>query len=264
MAANGAFLSTEQRTLMDTIKECIIIGGGKSIQEGLVLGLKDRIKDKFVIACNYAYKHFDCTFLTFMDRDFYVSASQRQQIYRDKYPDIYEELKALPLIIGYKQNPEIGKSMLPNTIMAEKPFKDVQINLTGIFALSLAIKLNVETIFLLGFDWTRLTAEQKGNKIYNPSTSNYDQVDIHYYGQEIKHRGSGYVNFYEGHNPVEYFKFFEKSLSKIYNVSLNSNITSFEKISYAQMFNLLNNEKIKQEELREEILLKFNSINKHI
>jgi len=238
---------------MDTIKECIIIGGGKSIQEGIALGLKERIKDKFVIACNYAFKHFDCTFLAFMDRDFYVPASQRQQIYQDKYPDIYEELKLLPLIIGYKQNPELGKAQLPNTLVVDKPFKDVQINLTGIFALSLAVKLNVETIFLLGFDWTRLTAEQKGNKFYSPSTSNYENVDIHYYGQEIKHRGSGYVNFYEGHDPSNYFKFFEKTSSKIFNVSLQSNINDFEKISYEQMFTLLSTSAINQDDLRAHI-----------
>lgn len=232
-------------------KECVIIGGGKSIQEGIALGLKDRIKDKFVIACNYAYKHFDCTFLAFMDIDFYVKDSERQQIYRDKYPDIYEELKLVPLIVGYKQNPELGKSILPNTLIIDKPFKDIQINLTGIFALSLAVKLKVETVFLLGFDWTRLTEEQKGNKICS-SSLNYN-IDIHYYGNEIKHRGSGYVNFYEGHNPSNYFKFFEKCSSKIYNVSLNSNITSFEKISYEQMFNLLSTNKYNQEELRVEI-----------
>jgi hypothetical protein len=249
MVANGAY------NLMNNFSECIIIGGGKSVTEGLALGLKDRIKDKFVITCNYAYKHFDSTFLAFMDRDFYVSAADRQAIYKDKYPDIHSELAALPLIIGYKQNPEIGKSLLPNTIMIPNPYKEVQLNLTGIFALSVAVKLNVEKIFLLGFDWTRLTTEEKGNKLYNPSTCNYD-TDIHYYGKEIKPRGSGYVNFYEGHNPENFFKFFSNK-TKIYNVSLNSNIQTFEKISYEHMFRLLNDEKINQDELRKQIKLSF-------
>jgi hypothetical protein len=54
---------------MENIREIIIIGGGKSISKGLNSGLKDHIKDKFVILTNYAYKFFDGTFLVFQDRD---------------------------------------------------------------------------------------------------------------------------------------------------------------------------------------------------
>jgi hypothetical protein len=43
--------------------ELIIIGGGASIQEGIALNLKGRIKNKFVIALNFAYRHFDHTLL---------------------------------------------------------------------------------------------------------------------------------------------------------------------------------------------------------
>jgi hypothetical protein len=44
---------------------------------------------------------------------------------------------------------------------------------------------------------------------------------------------------------------------KIYNVSLNSNINCFEKISYEKMFELLSEEIINQEDLRKEIKKKL-------
>lgn len=233
------------------LNECIIWGGGKSISEGISLGLKEKLQNKFVIVCNYGFRHFDGTFLCFHDRDFYKPKPEA------KNPDIYEELKSLSLLIGMNLN-GIEEFKLKNTILLkhsdnyhrEKCIENgfYSANLTGILALTLASYLmNYNgTIFLLGFDWNRRNPNEINKEKYSGKTN----LKIHYY-DDIKHRGLGYVGFYECHNPNNYFKYFDKEKDlKIYNVSLNSNIQNFEKISYTTMFSKLNNVVYDQNDLR--------------
>jgi hypothetical protein len=224
---------------MTNLNEIIIIGGGNSIKKGLSIGLRERLIGKCVITCNYAYKHFDHTFLAFCDRNFYKPQDSNN-------PDIYEELKTLPLIVGINDN-GIEEFKLDNTILLDKKYR---VNLTGMFALRLATMLMEEgTIYLLGFDWDRRTGLPERDSKYNP----YSDNTIHYY-DDIKHRGMGYVGYYENHNPdKEFLEFTKKETFKIYNVSLESNIRSFEKISYDQFFRLMSKKIYNQEELRQEI-----------
>lgn len=244
-------------------KYIIIIGGGYSIQQGISLGLKEKIQDKFVIACNYAYKHFDSTLVTFYDNEFYKST----HLYKNPY--IYDELKNLPLIIGLDiyNNTKIKH---PNTILVKENreqycSKESLIKgfysgtLVGIFSLSLACFLleGNGTIILLGFDWNKRIIKDANNNIFVPIN---DPVITHYYDKsEINHRGIGYVGYYQNHNPNDIFNKFniEKGI-KIYNVSPDSNINNFEKINYNKFFELLSTEKINQEDLRKEIIKKLN------
>jgi hypothetical protein len=238
------------------INEIIIIGGGKSIEYGLNLpsnlSLQARLADKCTILTNYAYKTFSGTFLAFTDRDFYTPLYAKK--YPEKNPDIYEELKKLPLIIGIDHN-GISEFKLDNTILLNNKYRSV---LTGIFALKLAFELMHEgTIYLLGFDWNRRTGLPERDPNYNPNSD----LQIHFYN-DIKHRGVGYVGYYENHNPDRDFNQFIKKDIKIYNVSLESNINSFEKISYEKFFELLSDKKENQEELRNKIRTKL-SYNKN-
>lgn len=225
-------------------KEAIIIGGGASISEGVSLGLASKLENKCVIALNYAYKYFPHTMLVFIDKEFYKTSNITRN------PDIYNELKSEPLIVG-THHPEIQKALHANTIIVtqssehargkslEKGFYSGA--LCGIFALSLVtFLLNYEgIIYLLGYDWTKLSK------------------DTHFYN-DIKHRGIGYSNYYQTHDADNYFRAFKnESKLKIYNVSLNSNIESFEKIPYEYMFTLLNDTSYNQDELREMIRSKL-------
>jgi hypothetical protein len=240
---------------MNQIPEIIIIGGGKSIQIGLSLNLKNRIKDKFILGTNYSYKHFDLTALCFIDKNFYIPEYARDSQHKEKNPDIWKELEVLPLILGLKKNPDLTEFLHPNTIMIDNPKPSVGTFLTGIFALTLAEKLEPKNIFLLGFDWNKRDPKTiPTGKDYNPKSD----LNIHYYDKkEIQHRGLGYVGFYETHNPNNYFKYFENSKSKIYNVSPESNITTFEKIDYPTTFNLLSDVMYNQEDLRQEVRRKL-------
>jgi len=232
---------------MAKITECIIIGGGKSIEKAVSLSVGARLNDKLVIVCNFAYKHFPHTFLAFQDREFYVPDYAKN--YPDKntvrHPDIYEELRLLPLIVGINNN-GIEEFKLDNTILLDKKERE---NLTGVFALKLAERIMESgTIYLLGFDFSRRTGLPERDPKYNP----YGIDNLHYYN-DIKHRGTNFYGFYENHPAdKEFAKLIKKDIT-IYNVSLESNINCFPKISYEKMYTLLNNEKCEQEEMRKEI-----------
>jgi len=225
------------------VSEVIIVGAGASIKP-YISALQPVLDHKLTILTNYAYKTFPGTFLCFQDRDFYKVRPEKSV-----NPDIYNDLKELPLIVGVNLN-GTEEFKLDNTVLLDKSERE---NLTGIFALKLALRLiNTGTIYLLGFDWNRRLGLKERDPNYNPKSN----INLHYY-DDIKHWGTGYYGYYEGHNPDNEFSKFIKDGIKIYNVSLESNINCFEKINYEHMFTLLNNEIINQEELRKEIRRKL-------
>ena len=225
-------------------KEVIIVGGGLSIKPYISL-LQPILVNKYTILTNYAYKDFSGTFLTFTDsRHFYYP--NQDCIEKKCHPYIYEDLKKLPLIIGINQN-GVEEFKLPNTILVDKKYRR---DLTGGTALNILINLLKfkGNVYLLGFDWTRRTELPENKEDYNPKSD----LQIHYYPKkETNHQGCGYIGYYEKHNPNKIFDPFSKEKDvKIFNVSPESNINSFEKITYEQMFELLNKEEINQDELR--------------
>ena len=222
---------------MNKPAEIIIVGGGTSIKQADLSTLQPILASKFVILTNYSFRHFNGTFLCFQDVDFYKSKDITVN------PDIYEELKQLPLIVGLNHN-GIEEFKLDNTILIDKKYREP---LTGILALKLAeILMENGTIYLLGFDFTRQGIPKDKSK-YDPNS----ELSIHYYSKdEINHRGVGFTGYYDRHNPDKVFEKFIKKDVKIFNVSPESNITVFEKINYEHMFTLLNKEIYNQDELR--------------
>lgn len=242
---------------MQKIEEIIIVGGGSSISEGIELGLKDKIKNKFVITTNIQYRWFDSIFTTMLDLQFYV-----------KY---YEELKNLPLILAqrhprlYDENKGTRKeySYHPNTItfqckheynrnILEYPvYSNI---LTGIFSITIASFLlnGSGSIYLLGFDsgTTNRNLPEKEPK-------------VHWFQSEIPDYNKSLTYYKDTVKIDRDFKPFENEKNLlIYNVSLNSNINNFTKISYNDFFNLLNpTQTFDYQEVREYIKNIFSSIN---
>jgi len=227
-------------------KEIIVIGGGYSIKNAPQEALGSLLLTKCSIACNYACLNFKTTFTTFIDREFYYPSPDN--VLNKSYPDISTKLKELSLIIGidFQNYLTTNKLLIPNTLVVKggekfnrEHSKDLgffPLILTGLFSVYLAAwLLNYEgTLMLLGFDWTKRTK------------------DTHYY--DLQHRGVGKTNFYEVHNSYNYFKYLiNEPKLKIYNVNLDSNIHCFQKITYQQMFTLLNSEIVNQDLLRLEI-----------
>jgi len=142
------------------------------------------------------------------------------------YTDFYDinrvELAKLPLIVSCKRpQPSIWED---NTILMDRSYR-----LSGILAIDVGIKILEEgEIYLLGYDYS-------GSHFYNNKNSVYYD------------RGFGDRDFGE----------FRNSKVKIYNVSLNSNINVFPKISYNTFFKHLDDSKYNQKGLVNEIRRKF-------
>jgi hypothetical protein len=259
-----------------TPTELIICGGGYSIKEGLSLGLKDKMKNKFVISLNKSIEAFpNSTILSFVDcKSFY-----------SKYKN---ELTNYPLIIG-KHSPESVKEKLKNTVLfntVETYDRTLKTGiysgyLAGLFALSLGIYLlNEGNIYLLGFDGGQLPAKETSltlpflsngklqnlpvedvtNKFKNekeaPNLILQDgrlyRIISHFYQGDIEHRGIGKTEFYVKNDKVNrvFAPFKEETKCKIFNVSPKSNLNVFTKIDYTTMFNQMDNVVYNQNELR--------------
>ncbi len=224
-------------------KQCYIIGGGYFIKEHIPQ-IQELIKDQFVITTNFSCYHFDSTLTTFIDLDYILGILFRKP---NEAPIInlshIEKIKSLPLLIGN------GNNNLPNVInlkLSGKYSQNILVDgcygcLTGIYSITLASWLMdfQGEIYLLGFDWTK-------------------EGQTHYY-TDILHRGIGKIDFYNKHNPTKFFEVFNEKQPKvkIYNVSPSSNIESFEKINYHQMFKKIGNYPINQNELRQKIKKKL-------
>jgi hypothetical protein len=210
-------------------KDCIIIGGGRSILEGISLDLWQRIKDKETWSLNFAYKTmpYTPTKQLWIDVSFFTNnIVDIQELYKNGVECIakaHQKYSFISEIKQYVTTREIKESI-------EKKIFIGRMGLVGFFALSLATKEKYDRIFLLGFDFGLIEGETK----------------THYYQDTIvvKSTGINHPELYRTNNnvikQVEDFEIFLKESSKIYNVSTKSNIPYFEKINYTTFFNLLN------------------------
>lgn len=228
-------------------KQLIIIGGGTSINDGIALGLKDKLKDRFVIGCNYAFEFFDCTLTACVDHSFYNPKVDQKLWTQERKEAHVNKLKNLPMVIAQGRGVRFKH---PNTAFIKCALKYdrtcqtgiYKSNLCGCYALTLGIYLLDEgEIFLLGMDFGAITDEKID-----------DKKATHFYQKEFKHRGTGKNNWYEkqGRDEMDYGVYREEKKCKIWNVSPNSNIRVFDKITYEEMFNKLDNQTFNQDELR--------------
>ncbi len=221
----------EHTYLKDKPNQLIIIGGGTSIREGIEKGLWDILPGKFVIGTNYSFNYHTATIQCYLDNKFFQEEK--------------EKLKTLPLIVTKTHQ----KNQLNNQItlkLNSKGTRDLKNgvykgSLTGIFALSLSIYLlDVGEIFLLGYDFGAQGKGDKGRQL------------THFYQGKLNHRGVGKVNYYHtsGRAERDFLPFTKEKKIKIYNVSMNSKINTFKKISYDEFFKKLDNKKYCQSHLR--------------
>jgi hypothetical protein len=242
--------------------QIVLLGGGFSIREGIEKGLFDFLQDKFCIGINYSFNFVDTTAQLGVDEVFYNTE--------------YDKLKSIELFIG-KEHPGLYHRALSHIFL--KPSKeydrDLKIGvykqtLSGIFALSLAIKLLdysdsttervQKKIFICGFDYG--PAKDKDGKILVDSSG---KPLTHFYQDKLQHRGTGKINWYTAttldtetrkritHAEKEFSPYAKESKVKIYNVGLDSMIPTFEKISYDQFFSHTFDKVYNQAALRTEL-----------
>ncbi len=226
-----------KKTSKGGFNKIIILGGGESIKEGITKGLWNRLGEQFTIGCNYSFLHVVPTVLTCVDDKFYMG--EDGSIHANKR-DFLNNLDKVPLIIAPKGTQIENKTrsntiLVPSMVHKYNGLDSLKMGvysptLAGLFATTLAINFlrGYGEIYLLGFDWTRRTKEDKGKF-----------VETHYY-KDVFHRGTGLTKFYNFHCPNK--KWFKPFLSakgvKIFNVvgKPDSNINIFQKIKYDEFF----------------------------
>ena len=225
-------------------KQLIIIGGGASIKACYLSLLKGSLAGKLTIGTNYSYKFIDTTLQACVDSTFYNAQ--------------YKELSELRFVVsGAPSMTSIAKNTLslkPYSSFDQTLKKGVyKANLTGIYSLSLACYLMNEKdsqIFLLGYDYGVKQCPAKG-----------EIATTHFYQGQLEHRGIGKINYYMTKDRADKdFDVFKQATAKIYNVSLESNINTFEKITYENFFEMLDYEAYHQEDLIEYVKARFSSI----
>ncbi len=227
---------------------CVIVASGYSIKNDAHkikpkdLPIWDAIQNEFTIGLNYNYRYSDFTVNSYGDWMFY----------RENKKDMDD----LPLIVvphHNKLDPNINRCPNPvseNTYLLKRSRKYLGINmltegifmmsLVGQFAVSLAVALGFQEIYLLGYDFN-------GTKVG-------EEWKTHFYDKEIPHRGNGMTtinkrgkqvkayktSIYSG-NPNRYYGPFAPALDKIkiVNVTNNSRIETFPKISYKEFYDIL-------------------------
>lgn len=237
-------MDIEKISKLDSVSQIFLIGGGYSISPHLK-ELQTKLKNKFVISLNYAYRDFpNATIQCFTD----VAYWNEQRIHQD--------LLNLPLIIarnqGVKYSPNVI-SLKPNTKIWTKDLKEgiYSPNLTGTFAIALALYLIEGTLFLFGFDFGNLDGKKTKNGV----------LYSHYNQDTFVHRGTGQFSYYNIKTTMDTsFKVFKNE--NILNVGLESKLPFFKKISYNQFYSKVNSEKVNNEELRKEIKEKLETLKK--
>ena len=245
----------------------LILGGGLSIRQGLWnlpvtdLPIWRKIQNEFVIGTNFSNLFFPSTVLMYSDYHFYHTQKQ----WLDK----------VPLIVGrdddyYRRDQCIGLGDNVTLLKGSTKYNGINslkeglytFQLVGMAAISFAIGLGCKEIYLLGFDACEI----------NGHTHFYDDIAIGtYFYNKQKYCGIGKHKTTEGqyiyntgnYNKIKelnehWFKPFEKALVdgiKIYNVSLESKINTFQKISMEQMFHNIEQSpsQYSQDEIRKEI-----------
>lgn len=208
------------------MNQIVIIGGGASIVEGVDKGLWGKLKDRWTLGCNSAFKFLTPSALTFVD-------------HRQFYKLFHSELKDLPFIIG-KYYDALVPIKHDNTILLRdsRTFDSTLQNklvytgsLCGLFSLTLACYFmkQVGEVYLLGFDFGAAGTLPNG------------QQHTHFYqGGDIKHPGIGMTGYYKRMGKVRMFQPYTMLKDmQIYNVSEISTIPYFPKISYDEFFTRL-------------------------
>jgi len=222
-------------------KECIIVGGGKSVRDGVALGLWDKIKDKDVWSLNYAYKlipflpsrqcFVDYMFFKNNEDDLHDMAAKGVPIHSKANSKLnHIEQKVIKTYNTVRQAGGFrGRTAL--VVPPEAHLFTGRMGLVGAFALALSIAEGYGKIYLLGYDFGSTGMEDK---------------DTHWYQGQINVQSTGvgrpavYWNKLGLKKEVEDFKVFStvKDL-QIYNVSPKSNIPYFEKIDYLKFYELI-------------------------
>ena len=213
-------------------KSVILVGGGKSILEGIQSDLWQKIAGKEIWSLNFAF--MTMPYLParelWIDKSFFKNNIEKlEKIYHmgvqchTKKADLYA---GIPEIHTYECTREQSE-------MREKIYIGVM-GLVGTFALALATKEQYDEIFLLGYDFGTYHLEDKHTHYYQYSDLRVDSSGV---GRpEVYINPNGDIK-----KGIQDFAIFNTYPTKIYNCSMNSNISYFEKLTWDTFYEKLHN-----------------------
>lgn len=200
-------------------QDIVVLGSGYSLSSFDF----DSLKNKNIIAINHSFKYCNPFALCAMDSGFILNElgikEDPEQFFQDQnfYSFFYYACRIFPkfehskvIKVKHSEKPEISN------LINEKLYSQ---GLSGIMGLHLAVCLNPKRIFLLGYDCrvgslTHFSDHEQNHKWkFGNSNNNYE-------------------------NKAERFNLFAKYKEKIYNVSLESKIKTFQKISFNEFYKL--------------------------
>ena len=220
---------------MTNKKTCFLIGGGASLNSHIKNGLWGILNGQDVWSLNFAFKFMpfvpsrECWVDTSFFKNNITDLQNLSKLNVPLYCKKNEYYKAFTFINQYNTYRDTNKTpILPTDIFIGN------MGLVGIFALSLAIYENYETIYLFGYDF---------------GTPNLYDENTHFYQSQVKEtkiQSSGVGNprvYYSGEklkNSVTDFEYYKQFNREIWNVSETSNISAFPRISYNDLISKLN------------------------
>ena len=226
------------------MKRVIILGGGYSVKEGIDQNLWHKIHGEEVWSLNSCFKAMPWlpSKQLFVDRDFWRhEADSMEDLHKKGVPIITRNMGILlenrPEITKYGVTRVRGEFKGLNGIKENLIFNG-NMGLVGTFALHIAVCMDFDEIYLLGFDFGSSHVDNKFTHWYQESIP---QLNIQSYGaarpEVYLHKDAGHVN--EIRKDIEDFQVFQNLGKVIWNVSLNSHITFFPRISYKEFFERL-------------------------
>lgn len=263
-------------------KRAIIVGSGASIRQGFwdipvkKNPLWKQLQTEFSIGINWCFKWHVPTVELYGDFTFYIAEK--------------EQLEKLPLVFGMQDafyGREIKKDwtnifhysnniyLLKNRTIVKVDGKQIEYHsehawekgfyrgiLTGATAINLAVALGYTEIFLLGFDanatdgFTHFYEDEFVG--YNVNENGKKRTGIGFKKESGFGKKNQYNTSFYNQDVNTSFEVFKQELNKIkiYNVSPNSKISIFPKITYDDFYKKLLEDKsnISQDSLRQEII----------
>lgn len=230
------------------MKRLIIVGAGNSIRPELKNGLWDKLRSEYTFALNDVIYFYQPTVPIFADWYWY----------RERY----DAIKNFSLSIGkydakiFATHPEIKvPNVSPNTVFLHpsnnKYYGKESIEkgiysgiLCGCFGLTLGIALGFKEIYLLGHDFCEVNGKThfyEKEKLQDQVIGLIKEKDGSLRCGIGKDKRGNYRTGIYNKEPKLFFDVYKKSLKdvKIFNVSPESKIKTFPKISYKEFYEIL-------------------------
>jgi hypothetical protein len=222
------------------MKRVILLGAGKSIQEGIKDGLWDKIRDEDAWSLNSMFKIMP--YLperqVWVDKEFWNHEIQNMhKLARSKVELIAKanfKLKPFDHFITTYNTSRLKEDYYGKKALEKNVIYYGRMGLVGSFALSVAIARGYDEIFLLGYDFGSASLADTNTHVYQDRMFELNIKSSGAGNPEVYRTPDGKLNEF-----IEDWQVYVNEEVKIYNVSLISNLEYFPKISYEEFFERL-------------------------